>query len=104
MQKAEDEHIAIIQSVMDKCMRKETLINELYLQLIKQTTDHPDPNSRVNIRHWAFLSLACSVILPPLKSIRRYLVAHLKKCSSDYITEEGKFARFAEKVKLISKQ
>ncbi|XP_037892230.1 LOW QUALITY PROTEIN: unconventional myosin heavy chain 6-like [Glossina fuscipes] len=97
IQRAEDEHVTIVQSIMDKCMRKESLINELYLQLIKQTTDHPDPNSRVNLRHWALLSLACSVVLPPVKSIRKYLIGHLKRCASDYITEEGKFARFAEK-------
>lgn len=97
IQRAEDEHITLIQSIMERSMRKESLLNELYLQLIKQTTDHPDPNSRVNLRHWALLSLACSVILPPLKVLRKYLIAHLKRCASDFITEEGKFARFAEK-------
>uniref|UniRef100_A0A182IIZ7 Myosin motor domain-containing protein n=1 Tax=Anopheles atroparvus TaxID=41427 RepID=A0A182IIZ7_ANOAO len=97
VQRAEDEHITLIQSIMDRCMRKESLLNELYLQLIKQTTDHPDPNSRVNLRHWALLSLACSVILPPQKVVRKYLLGHLKRCASDFITEEGKYARFAEK-------
>ncbi|KAJ8673469.1 hypothetical protein QAD02_004731 [Eretmocerus hayati] len=97
VRRAEDEHVNLIQTMMERCMRKESLLGEMYLQLIKQTTDHPDPNSRVNLRHWALLSLACSVILPPQKIVRRYLITHLKRCASDYVTEEGKYARFAEK-------
>lgn len=98
VRRAEDEHINLIQNIMELAMRKENLLGELYLQLIKQTTEHPDPNSRVNLRHWALLSLACSVVLPPQRIIRKYLIAHLKRCASDCVTEEGKYARFAEKV------
>lgn len=79
-------------------MHKDTMLGELYLQLIKQTTAHPDRDSRANLRHWALLALACSVALPQQKPLRRYLIAHLKRCAGDHVTEEGKFARFAEKV------
>ncbi|KAL4135651.1 hypothetical protein QTP88_007249 [Uroleucon formosanum] len=97
VRRAEDEHVTLIQNVMERSMRKESLLCELYLQLIKQTTEHPDPNSRVNLRHWALLSLTCSVILPPQRNVRKYLIAHLRKCAGDCVTEEGKYARFAEK-------
>ncbi|XP_039281618.1 myosin-VIIa [Nilaparvata lugens] len=97
IRRAEDEHMNLVQTIMEHAMRKDVLLGEMYLQLIKQTTEHPDPNSRVNLRHWALLSLSCSVVLPPQRIIRKYLINHLKRCAGDCVTEEGKYARFAEK-------
>ncbi|KAK2710152.1 myosin-I heavy chain-like isoform X3 [Artemia franciscana] len=94
---ADGDLVPLAQSIIERSLRKETFLTELFLQLIKQTTDHPEPNSRVNLRHWSLLALACSVALPGAKPVRKYLAAHLRRCASDHITEEGKFARFAER-------
>ncbi len=92
--------MAILQSVLEKCWKKESLLSELYLQLLKQTTEHPEPNSRVNQKHWAGLALLCSLLPPSNPGLRKYLFSHLKKCGTDSVTEEGRYARFAEKVHL----
>ncbi|XP_053210352.1 myosin-I heavy chain-like isoform X2 [Panonychus citri] len=96
----EKDHIRLAQSIIDRCTRKDAsdiFKNEFFLQLIKQTTDHPDPNSKVNIRHWQLLVLACSITYPTDRRILSYLHAHLRKRSLDEVTEEGKFAQFALK-------
>ena len=101
-QSSEEELIPLAQTILERSMKKECLFNELFLQLIKQTTDHPEVNSRVNLRHWALLTLVCSIALPQDKIIRKYLVAHLKLCAADVVSEEGKFARFAEKASYLA--
>ena len=66
------------------------------------TVPPPERNSRVNLRQWALLTLYCSVIPPTDKLIRKYLRAHLQRCGMDCVSEEGKYARYAEKVGRVS--
>ena len=65
--------VQLIQNVLGRCLEKEDLCNEFFLQLIKQTTDHPDPNGRINIQNWRFLAMLVSVAAPRNKEIFDYL-------------------------------
>ena len=58
-----------------------------------------DPNGRINIQNWRFMSLVCGVVVPRNKVIMNYLLAHLRRCSLDPHTDEGKFAQFAMQVR-----
>jgi len=92
--------IVLAQKMIERLVRKESsdiYKNEVFLQLIKQTTDHPDPNSRVNVKHWQLLALACSITYPTDRRILSYLHAHLRKCCLDSLNEEGQFAYFCLK-------
>lgn len=95
----EPDLIRLAQSILDRCLKKDAdiLKNEFFLQLIKQTTDHPDPNNEINRRHWQLLALACSVTYPSDGKILAYLFAHLKRCSLDQVTDEGHYAQFTLK-------
>lgn len=95
----ERELLKLAQGILDRCLKKDAdiLKNEFFLQLIKQTTDHPDPNSEINQRHWQLLALACSVTFPSDGKILSYLYAHLRRCSLDQVTDEGQYAQFTLK-------
>lgn len=92
--------VTLAQNIVARVVDKESsdvFKNEFFIQLIKQTTDHPEPNSKVNIKHWQLLALACSITYPTDRRILSYLHAHLRKCSLDQATEEGLFAAFTLK-------
>ncbi|XP_076464756.1 myosin-VIIa-like [Babylonia areolata] len=93
----DEDHVTMMQNVMLKCLESDFLCNEFYLQLVKQTTDHPDPNSVVNRRSWQLLSVTCATLPPANSRVYKYVQVHLKKCAMDTTTDEGKFARFCLK-------
>lgn len=56
--------VILVQNVLGRCLEKEELCDEFFLQLVKQTTDVPDPNGRLNVQNWRLMALACSVAAP----------------------------------------
>ncbi|KAK4336843.1 hypothetical protein RND71_044166 [Anisodus tanguticus] len=95
--KNELDQIKLAQLIIHRAMHKnasDIFRNELFLQLIKQTTDHPEPNSKTNIKHWQLLALACSVTYPTDRRILALLNAHLRRCVLDEHTAEGQWANF----------
>ncbi|XP_059160288.1 unconventional myosin heavy chain 6-like isoform X2 [Physella acuta] len=91
------EKMNLLQGLMQKCLESDFICNEFYLQLVKQTTDHPDPNSSVNCRSWQVMAVTSSTLAPANMRVQKYVQCHLKKCAMDTTSEEGKFARFALK-------
>lgn len=41
---SDDQQLTMVQGIVEQCMKRDILLNETYLQLIKQTTDHPGVN------------------------------------------------------------
>ncbi|XP_060082957.1 myosin-I heavy chain-like [Ylistrum balloti] len=137
------DYYGMVQRLMQKCLENDQLCNEFFLQLVKQTTDHPGkgydpykvvtrlgkakssliamatgycafgnisssqhkvgnlcehyPNSQVNRRNWQLMAVTVSTVFPTNNRVQKYVQCHLRKCSLDSTTDEGRFARFCHK-------
>ncbi|MEQ2174949.1 hypothetical protein GOODEAATRI_013023 [Goodea atripinnis] len=70
--------VPIIQGMLQTGQELKPLRDELYCQLIKQTTRPPQPGSPGNLCSWKILAcMSCTFI--PSRSILRYLKFHLKR-------------------------
>ncbi|KAF0046481.1 hypothetical protein F2P81_000114 [Scophthalmus maximus] len=68
----------IIQGILQTGQELKQLRDELYCQLIKQTTRPPQPGSPGNLCSWKILScMSCTFV--PTRSVLRYLKFHLKR-------------------------
>lgn len=77
-------------------MHNYQLCNELYLQLIKQTTtNNPETFSKVLSKFWHCLIALISIRSPVSELIEDYLNLHLQRCSIHKHLEEGRFSSFA---------
>uniref|UniRef100_A0A8C4X6Z7 Unconventional myosin-X-like n=1 Tax=Erpetoichthys calabaricus TaxID=27687 RepID=A0A8C4X6Z7_ERPCA len=86
--------VAIIQGILQTCQDLRPLRDEVYCQLIKQTTHVPHPNSPANRAHWHLLTCMSCTFLPS-RGILRYLKFYLKRIKDQFPgTEIEKYAHF----------
>ena len=86
----------LVQNVIGAALEKEDVCNELYTQLITQTTGQQTPDSPINAQHWQLLSLILGVVVPRHKGLLRLITSHVEKCAADPTTEEGLLAQFCQ--------
>ncbi|XP_028593797.2 unconventional myosin-X isoform X2 [Podarcis muralis] len=86
--------IPIIQGILQTGHDLRPLRDELYCQLIKQTSKVPNPGSVGNLYSWQILTCMSCMFLPS-RGILRYLKFHLKRVRDQFPgTEMEKYALF----------
>ncbi|XP_076600770.1 unconventional myosin-X isoform X1 [Chaetodon auriga] len=87
--------VPVIQGVLQTGQELKPLRDELFCQLIKQTTRPPQPGSPGNLCGWKILAcMSCTFV--PTRSILRYLKFHLKRTRELFPgSEMDRYAAFA---------
>ncbi|KAI9333528.1 P-loop containing nucleoside triphosphate hydrolase protein [Zopfochytrium polystomum] len=90
-----------IQDIIASCLTHPRYTNELYLQLVKMTTKHVEPDSSECLNYWTLLAIATGALAPPSLLVLDYLKAHLRRCSAlglrnkKVMERQSKFAKYS---------
>ncbi|XP_071955935.1 unconventional myosin-X-like isoform X3 [Antedon mediterranea] len=68
----------VIQGILQTCQDLKPLQDEVYCQLVKQTTWVKDADNLNNLRNWQILCCMCCTFIPS-RSILRYVRFHIKR-------------------------
>lgn len=72
------EPVPIIQGVLQTCLDLRPLRDEVYCQLVKQTSYTPAPYTAAHLRYWQLLTCMSCTFLPGA-AVLKYLRFHLKR-------------------------
>ncbi|XP_044153726.1 pleckstrin homology domain-containing family H member 3 isoform X2 [Bufo gargarizans] len=91
---SERDPVPLMQGVLQTCLDLRPLRDEVYCQVMKQTTDPPDPGSVSDLRYWQLLTcMSCTYL--PSPAVLRFLLFHLHRMKSQYPDAEmEKYADF----------
>lgn len=70
--------VPIIQGVLQTCLDLRPLRDEVYCQLVKQTSYTPAPYTAAHLRYWQLLTCMSCTFLPG-PNVLKYLRFHLKR-------------------------
>uniref|UniRef100_A0A3Q2QEC5 Pleckstrin homology, MyTH4 and FERM domain containing H3 n=1 Tax=Fundulus heteroclitus TaxID=8078 RepID=A0A3Q2QEC5_FUNHE len=87
------EPVPIIQGVLQTCLDLRPLRDEVYCQLVKQTSHTPSPNTAAHLRYWQLLTCMSCTFLPGY-NVLKYLRFHLKIQSQTPESEMDNYASF----------
>ncbi|KAM9296039.1 pleckstrin homology domain-containing family H member 3 [Gastrophryne carolinensis] len=90
----ERDPVPLIQGILQTCLDLQPLRDEVYCQVIKQTTDPPEPGSMSDLRYWQLLTcMSCTYL--PNPAVLRFLQNHLKRMQNRFPDSEiEKYADF----------
>ncbi|XP_068117942.1 pleckstrin homology domain-containing family H member 3 isoform X2 [Hyperolius riggenbachi] len=91
---SERDPVPLMQGVLQTCLDLRPLRDEIYCQVIKQTTDPPEPGSLSDLRYWQLLTcMSCTYL--PSPAVLRFLQFHLQRIQKKFpATEMEKYADF----------
>uniref|UniRef100_A0A673M6M4 Unconventional myosin-X-like n=1 Tax=Sinocyclocheilus rhinocerous TaxID=307959 RepID=A0A673M6M4_9TELE len=93
----EDKLIPHIQGLLQTAHDLRPLRDELFCQLIKQTTHHPKPAGPAHICGWRIIACMCCTFSPASRSILKYLKFHFKRTREMYPgTEMERYVAFSQ--------
>uniref|UniRef100_A0A3P9KCI2 Pleckstrin homology, MyTH4 and FERM domain containing H3 n=1 Tax=Oryzias latipes TaxID=8090 RepID=A0A3P9KCI2_ORYLA len=85
--------VPIIQGVLQTCLDLRPLRDEVYCQLVKQTSHTPSPYTAAHLRYWQLLTCMSCTFLPG-PTVLKYLRFHLKIQSQSPESEMDNYASF----------
>ncbi|TRY95980.1 hypothetical protein DNTS_012834 [Danionella cerebrum] len=93
----EDSPIRHIQMLLQTAHDLRPLRDELFCQLIKQTSHHPKPGGSAHINSWRIIACMCCTFSPASRSILKYLKFHFRRTRELYPgTEMERYAGFSQ--------
>nr|XP_056719806.1 pleckstrin homology domain-containing family H member 3 [Euleptes europaea] len=88
----------LMQGVLQTCLDLPPLVDEIYCQLVKQTTEPPAPGGPADLRYWQLLACMSCTFLPS-PPVQCYLQLHLQRTENRFPGSEmaryGHFIREA---------